>query len=192
MSVRVVIMARYPVAGQCKTRLMPALGPEGAADMHRRLAERTVERVRQSGLHFELWGTGGSAQDFASWLGDVPFREQPGGDLGQRLEAAGSPYPVIYLGTDCPGIEPGYLREAAAHLDGGRAVLGPAHDGGYWTLGLPQAVPSVLSDMPWGTEHVYELTLQRLRAAGQEVVLLPMLHDIDRPEDLVHFAAEPA
>jgi rSAM/selenodomain-associated transferase 1 len=186
LSVRVVIMARYPEAGRCKTRLIPALGPEGAADMHRRLAEHTLARVRESGLPFEVWGTGADEEAFAEWLGEVDFHQQSRGDLGERLAAAGGPYPVIYLGTDCPRIDPDVLRQAARHLAEGRCVLGPAHDGGYWTMGLPEAVPAVLQDMPWGTEHVGELTLERLRSAGHEVALLPMLHDIDRPEDLIH------
>ena len=184
MSVRVVILARFPVPGQCKTRLIPGLGEEGAADMHRRLAERTVATVRASGLNFEVWGTGGTSESFLSWLGPHTYHEQPRGDLGERLMASAEPYPVIFLGTDCPGIGPQHLEEAADELRDGGTVIGPASDGGYWTLGLSEPCATAFRDMPWGTEKVYALTMERLAAAGMTPTVLEVLDDIDRPEDL--------
>lgn len=184
MSTRVVILARYPVPGKCKTRLIPALGEEGAADMHRRLAELTVDRAQTSGLSVELWGTGGTKKQFKNWLGKIKFREQPEGDLGERLLAAGDPYPTIFLGTDCPDLKPKYLRMAAAHLEEGRFVIGPAHDGGYWTIGLPHACDRLFKDMPWGTEKVYNTTIARMTGEGIKPKVLKTLHDLDRPEDL--------
>jgi rSAM/selenodomain-associated transferase 1 len=184
MSCRVVILARYPAAGQCKTRLIPALGSEGAADMHRRLAEHTVATVRSSGLEMELWGTGGTEREFTEWLGPLTYRSQPQGDLGYRLAAAAAPYPVVYLGTDCPAMTAGYLEEAARHLGEGRHVLGPAEDGGYWTMGLTGPVPSVFEDMPWGTDQVFDLTRDRLKEDERPLEILPRLFDVDRPEDI--------
>jgi rSAM/selenodomain-associated transferase 1 len=184
MKVRAAIFARYPEAGRCKTRLVPALGPEGAAKMHRRLAEHTVGVVRQCGLSFELWGTGADEAAFTDWLGPLTFRQQPDGGLGERLKAAAMSCPVLFLGTDCPGITPALLKDAAGKLSEGENVLGPAHDGGYWTLGLTKPADHVLTDMPWGTERVFELTKARLEQAGTPPFLLPTLHDVDRPEDL--------
>lgn len=184
MTVRVVILARYPLAGQCKTRLIPALGPEGAAAMHHKLTELTVRRVQDSGLTWELWGTSADQKAFEDWLGPHKHHQQASGDLGERLEAAGEPYPVLFLGTDCPDLAPSDLIDAAAALDRGSFVLGPAHDGGYWTLGMPRSEPSLFSDMPWGTEDVFEVTRTRMKAAGIDPLLLATRHDLDRPEDL--------
>ena len=185
MTVRVVIMARFPVPGACKTRLIPRFGPDGAASIHRTLTEKTLNIVRQSSLRYELWGTGASEDAFQDWLGPIDFRQQPTGDLGARLQRAADPYPVIFLGTDCPGLTSQHLQDAAQHLEGGAAaVLGPAEDGGYWTLGISRAIPGVFQDIPWGTSEVYALTYQRLEAAGASPVVLPRLADIDYPEDL--------
>lgn len=186
MSVRVVILARYPTPGQCKTRLIPALGPDGAAAMHKRLAEHTVETACASGLKVELWGTGAPVQDFADWLGSarVTFRKQSEGDLGTRLDAASDPHPVLFLGTDCPDFRPDHLSDAADALGTNNFVIGPAHDGGYWTIGLPRPAPFLFTGMPWGTSAVYETTRSRMKSEGIEPVVLETLHDLDRPEDL--------
>ncbi|GGY57066.1 TIGR04282 family arsenosugar biosynthesis glycosyltransferase [Parvularcula lutaonensis] len=184
MTVRVAILARYPEPGKCKTRLIPALGEEGAAELHRKLTERTLDKARASGLMVELWGTGGTKKQFKKWLGPVRFREQPEGDLGERLLAAADPYPVIFLGTDCPDFKPKHLRMAAAHLEEDRFVIGPAHDGGYWTIGLPHACKALFRDMPWGTEKVYNTTLARMAGKDIKPKVLKTLHDLDRPEDL--------
>ena len=178
-------MARFPVPGACKTRLIPKFGPDGAARIHRTLTERTLSVVRKSSLPTELWGTGANEEAFQDWLAPIDFKEQPDGDLGVRLERAADPYPVIFLGTDCPGLTPQHLKDAAKHLEGGAAaVLGPAEDGGYWTLGINQAFPDVFREIPWGTSEVYSLTYQRLEAAGATPVVMPRLADIDHPEDL--------
>ena len=183
-AVRVVIMCRFPVPGRAKTRLIPALGPEGAAEMHRVLAEKTVGTVRQSGLAFTLWGTGGDVSQFKTWLGDLSFRSQGEGDLGMRLRAAVESYPVIFLGTDAPDLAPSHLHEAAAALKEGRAVIGPAADGGYWLLGLPQPADDLFEGIDWGTDTVYAATRSKMNQLGIDPVVLEELHDLDRPEDL--------
>jgi rSAM/selenodomain-associated transferase 1 len=181
---RVVIFARYPVPGSCKTRLIPALGDEGAAAMHRQLAEKTVRVVRASGLSFELWGTGAEEEAFLEWLGPLTYRPQGEGDLGARLKSAADPYPVMFLGTDAPDLSAELLLDGAGHLGRGSDILGPADDGGYWTLGLAAPLDPVFSDMPWGTGEVFEITRGRMEAAGRAPVCLPTLSDLDRPQDL--------
>ncbi|NRA28775.1 MAG: glycosyltransferase [Parvularculaceae bacterium] len=181
---RVVVLARWPEPGRCKTRMIPALGPEGAADLHKRLAEMTIETVKASGLALELWGTGADEAAFQDWLGPVTFRQQAEGDLGERLLAASAPEPVMFLGTDAPDLSPGLLHQAADGLVAAPCAIGPAEDGGYWTLAIGKPAPSLFSDMPWGTETVYETTRKRIDALGWQPVILPTLSDLDRPEDL--------
>jgi uncharacterized protein len=185
--VRIVLFTRYPTPGMAKTRLIPALGAAGAADLHRRLAESTLAQVRASGLRFELRVTGASLEDFRAWLGPVAVVDQGDGDLGARLERAAPPYPVLFIGSDVPDIGADHLREAAALLDRGQIVVGPAADGGYWLLGLPHPVAGIFRDISWGTEGVLGETLDVLRGARIEPSLLPVLHDVDRPEDLARF-----
>ena len=179
----VALFARYPVAGEAKTRLIPALGAEGAAALHRRLVMRTLAVMQTSGLPCAVWTTGAPHAQFAAWLGhDVPLIEQGEGDLGARLERV--PAPCILLGADIPDLSAEHLRKAAAALEKYAAVLGPAGDGGYYLLGLSHPMPYLFQSMPWGSEHVLGETIRRLNERGEPYHLLDHLDDCDRPEDL--------
>lgn len=183
--VRLVIFTRYPEPGKAKTRLIPALGPEGAAALHRRLTERTLAAARGSGLRIEVHVTGAPLSSFAEWLGgEIRFFAQGDGDLGARLEGAFSPTPVLFVGSDLPDLTAAHLIEAAGHLNAGRTVVGPAEDGGYWALGLTGPAPYLFEDMPWSTDQVFSITVDRLKQHGILPVLLPTLADCDTPDDL--------
>ncbi len=184
--VRLAIFARYPEAGKAKTRLIPALGDEGAALVYRRLLERTVTAARQSGLAFELRVTGAAPALFRQWLGDdIEAVEQGGGDLGERLTRAAAPGMVI--GSDAPGLTPALLRSAAGALENAPAVIGPARDGGYYLLGFNAPVPFAFSDMEWSTPAVFEETMRRLESHGITPAILPTLADIDTIDDLAEW-----
>jgi rSAM/selenodomain-associated transferase 1 len=186
--VRLVVFTRYPEPGKAKTRLIPALGVEGAAALHRRLTERTLTAARESGLRIEVRVTGAPPADFADWLGrDLHFVEQGEGDLGTRLQAASTPTPVLFVGSDLPDLSAEHLLEAANHLRAGRSVIGPAEDGGYWALGLTEAADYLFENMPWSTDQVFALTRERLEQRSIETVLLPTLADCDLPEDLARW-----
>ncbi|MFC7736446.1 TIGR04282 family arsenosugar biosynthesis glycosyltransferase [Roseomonas sp. GCM10028921] len=185
---RVALFARFPEAGRAKTRLIPALGAEGAAALHRRLAERALETLRASGLPFELRHTGAVPEAFRAWLGEgVPLAEQGEGDLGARMARAAADTPVILVGADLPDLAPRHLRAAAAALEGHRAVIGPAEDGGYWLLGLREPMPFLFEAMEWGTDTVLAVTMERFAAHGVALAVLERLADLDRPEDLARW-----
>lgn len=184
--VRLVIFTRYPTPGAAKTRMIPLLGPAGAAALHRRLTERTVAVARAAGLPFVLRTTGGSAAAFQAWLGDVPTEDQGEGGLGERLLAAAT-YPVIFIGTDAPDLSAAHLHAARDAVAAGRCAIGGADDGGYWLLGLPFAVPHIFEGIAWSTETVFAETLARLHDSGEDPVRLPTLHDLDRPDDLARW-----
>jgi rSAM/selenodomain-associated transferase 1 len=183
-NVRIVLFTRYPEPGRAKTRLIPALGPEGAADLHRRLTERTLAQVRATGLAYEVRTTGRPPAEFARWLGTSKVADQGDGDLGARLERAAAPLPTVFIGADAPDLTAQHLRDAAAALTGHDAAVGPACDGGYWLLGLARRIEGLFDDMPWGTDQVLPMTLARLQGDGVAPFMLPTLADLDRPEDL--------
>ncbi|MCA1661292.1 MAG: TIGR04282 family arsenosugar biosynthesis glycosyltransferase [Novosphingobium sp.] len=187
MSLRVVLFTRYPEPGRAKTRLIPAIGAAGAAAVQRRMTERTVAAVRESGLPLEIRGTGAPRGAFVEWLGIEAVADQGEGDLGARLARAGPPYPTVFVGADAPDVTPALLREAAEALTRASAVIGPAQDGGYWLLGLARAVPEVFEGIEWSTGAVLGQTLARLAAAGIDPVVLAELADCDRPEDLARW-----
>jgi hypothetical protein len=182
---RLVLFARYPTAGAAKTRLIPALGAEGAAQVHRQLTERTLAVLLSSGLPVELHFTGATQADFRNWLGDgFILVEQAKGDLTDRLMASLYPAPVIFFGSDTPALATHHVAHAVSALETHPAVLGPADDGGYYLIGMQSPMPELLSDMPWSTDQVMPETLRRLAEAGNSPALLETLHDCDRPEDL--------
>ncbi|WP_369026839.1 TIGR04282 family arsenosugar biosynthesis glycosyltransferase [Qipengyuania sp. RANM35] len=182
-AVRLVIFARLPQPGLVKTRLIPALGETGAAELYRRLLDHTLAEARASGLPVELRVTGGEIADFRQIFGDdFDLVEQGEGDLGERLDRV--PTPAIIIGSDCPGISAPILRAAADALVERSVVLGPATDGGYYLIGHREPVPFLFENMAWSTPSVFAETLSRLAVRGIGPAILPELADIDTPEDL--------
>ena len=94
---RVALFTRWPEAGKAKTRLIPALGPQGAADLHKRLTERSVATVRAAGLALEIRSTGADPAQFRDWLGVASVIDQGEGDLGERLARTAESLPVLLL-----------------------------------------------------------------------------------------------
>ncbi len=185
---RLVLFARYPIAGACKTRLIPALGAQAAAALHRHLTERTVDILRQSGCAVSIAYTGADRTDFERWLGrDLTLVEQVEGDLTAKLLACLDPAPVIFFGADTPDLELRHVQQAVAALETHKVVIGPAEDGGYYLIGMRTSLPALLIDMPWSTEHVLPETLARLERMAITPVLMETLSDCDRPEDLARW-----
>ena len=186
ISPRLSIFARLPVPGKVKTRLIPAVGEEGAARIYARLLALTVEAARDSGLPFELRVTGGEVDAFHQLFGrDVEVVEQGDGDLGAKMARVEPP--ALLIGSDCPGVTGSLLRAAAGALSDRRVVLGPANDGGYWLIGYSEPVPFLFDDMQWSTPSVLPETLARLAAHGMGPAILPELADIDTAEDLAQW-----
>ena len=198
MKARVLVFAKAPVAGRAKTRLIPALGAEGAARLQEALLEDALRRARAADPPLlELWGTGddpdGLLADAARRHGAV-LREQCAGDLGVRMctalaAATADGESAVILGTDAPGLGGDAIREADRLLAGHDAVLGPAGDGGYVLLGLHRAVDSLFSGIDWGSAHVLTGTRARMRELGWRHAELATGWDVDRPEDLERVAA---
>lgn len=183
-----VLFAKYPVPGYAKTRLVPALGASGAADLHRRLAERTVGILLQAGAPVEVRFAGAEEAAFRQWLGDgVRLIAQVEGGLTERLIDAARDHPHIFFGADTPDLDVGGVVSAMAALQNHDIVIGPAEDGGYYLIGMRQARPELLTDIPWSTDAVLRETLRRCDALGLGVALLPTLADCDRPEDLARW-----
>lgn len=196
LSVSLHVLARAPVPGRVKTRLIPALGEEGACDLQRLLLERTLHLPAEGFSERFLWlddFPDASLQALSERLGWT-LVEQPAGDLGERMwriAALGlaDSDAVLLIGNDCPALDGDYLSDACAALQRRPAVLGPAEDGGYVLLGLRKVNPLLFESIPWGTDRVFQLTCERLQQLDWDHHLLPSLWDVDRPEDLSRLAA---
>jgi len=192
--VRIAVLAKAPVAGLAKTRLIPHLGADGAAALQRWLLRHTLATVHASGVGpVTLWCAPDTRNpDFAACRvqGTLRLRRQPAGDLGHRMHAAvtASPDPALIVGTDCPALTPALLREAAAALRERDAVVIPAEDGGYVLIGLRQPAPAIFQGVDWSTDRVMAQTRQRLQAAGLTWHELAPLWDVDRAEDVRRLA----
>lgn len=192
---RVILFTRYPVTGKVKTRLIPALGPEGSCALHREMTENTVQTLRDLSsdypLSIEVRFEGGNGALMEAWLGrDLVFSSQGQGDLGIRMDRAfqeafrNGNRKVVLIGSDCPGLTPALLQEAFESLSGNDLVLGPCLDGGYYLIGLSLQKAPVFSDISWGGNEVFNRTREKAEAQGLKVAVLERLTDIDRPEDL--------
>jgi len=192
---RLIIFTRYPEPGKTKTRLIPALGPEGAADLHRRMSEQTMNWARHlqnhSSISIEVRYEGGNESLFRQWLGpDLFYQAQGEGDLGERMARAfaqafeSGMERVILVGTDIPGLNEGRVQKAFEKLQDHELVLGPAKDGGYYLIGLCWPMPLLFRGVAWGTSDVFSQTLKLAQDLNLKVYLLEPLQDVDGPEDL--------
>jgi uncharacterized protein len=190
-AVAVAVLAKAPLPGFAKTRLVPVLGANGAAVLQARLIARAAATACSAGIGpVTLWVTPDehhpALQEIAARLA-VTLARQRDGDLGARMLAAivAAHAPVLVIGADCPALSPDHLRKAADILRGGTdAVVIPAEDGGYALIGLRTAEPALFSDMRWSTPEVMAETRRRLDRLGMRWQEPVTLWDVDLPADL--------
>jgi rSAM/selenodomain-associated transferase 2/rSAM/selenodomain-associated transferase 1 len=191
---KIVVFTRLPVPGKAKTRMIPLLGEEGAALLHKEMSEFVIDHVKrfcaEQGVSMEIRYADGSAQEVESWLGkDLSCETQGEGDLGKKMKRAIQESldegfeGVVAVGTDCPEVDGKILGKAFASFKDSPIVIGSAHDGGYYLIGMKKMFPFIFEDIDWGTDRVFHQTIQKLRQSGLEPAILETLHDIDRPED---------
>lgn len=192
---RLLVFARAPVPGFTKTRLIPALGAEGAAALHARMLGHILAEGAAIPGTRELWCDSDTDHPLIQRLAtEWGYRQltQSGDDLGERmlralLNEGISGFPAVLMGSDAPGLGREQIEAAVRELHrGADVVLIPALDGGYVLIGLSQPVPELFSGIIWGGAEVAAQTLGRCRELGLCSVVLDPCADIDRPEDLRH------
>ncbi len=195
---RIIVFSRLPQPGNTKTRMIPALGPEGAADLQRQMTRRTLATVDRAAASIEceseIRHTGGTSEQMAEVFGSSrPYIPQGEGDLGQRLQRAftdaftNGMHRAVCIGSDCPSISHDLLGEALRRLADHDLVIGPATDGGYYLIGMNQPHPDLFVGIDWGTQSVLAQTLARAESLGLRVYPLAELPDVDEPADLEHW-----
>jgi hypothetical protein len=189
----VAILAKAPVPGLAKTRLIPAIGAHAAAVLQARLTERAVDTTTAADIGpVTLWCAPdfahASFQDLAARL-PIVLKQQLDGDLGARMlgAIAANDGPTLVIGTDCPALTAEILRTAAEALDDAEVVLIPAEDGGYVLIGARAAHPQLFDGIAWSTASVMQETRARIAALGLKSIELPALWDVDTEADLVRF-----
>jgi rSAM/selenodomain-associated transferase 1 len=221
----ILIFTKYPSPGSVKTRLIPHLGEEKAANLQRRMGQAICDTVqhalestalknieektatlpratnRQAGNTI-VYYDGCNPRQMHDWLGDFfIYKRQSGNDLGQRMANGirnhlGTDKPVILIGTDCPDLDAAILQNGIDALHDNDAVFGPAHDGGYYLIGVrgdiaEEPLTMLFNGISWGTSTVLAQTLSRAKTMQLRYTLLKRLHDIDTPEDLGYLHNHP-
>ncbi|NER34774.1 MAG: DUF2064 domain-containing protein [Oscillatoria sp. SIO1A7] len=200
---RLIIFTRYPEPGKTKTRLIPALGAEGAARLQGQLTEHTLRQLGKTdelpSYSIEVRFAGGNRELMAEWLGPGKYEPQGEGDLGTKIYRAFATAfatgieKVAIVGIDCPDLDASIAIAAFDRLNDSDLVLGPAVDGGYYLIGLRQTVvPELFAGISWGSDKVLQQTVDAARKLNLSYSLLPELADIDRPEDLEILADRPS
>jgi len=206
-----IVFAKAPQAGFAKTRLIPALGAQGAADLATQLFLHTIatassldsskvqnlelccfkshnnDRVHNDRVHndgfFETWLAHQASPN--RWR----LTEQVGANLGARMHHALSNAltqsdRAIVIGTDSPALTAATIEQAFKALGDHDAVFVPAFDGGYALVGLRAPTDAIFNEMRWSTGDVMSVTRHRLKALDKSWLELPTIHDIDEPADL--------
>jgi len=189
-AIAVAVMAKAPIPGLAKTRLIPTIGAHAAAVLQERLTERAVAIACAADIGpVTLWCAPDldrrSFQDLA-WRFPLVLKQQPDGDLGDRMLGAIAAVngPTLVIGSDCPALTAEHLRAAAQALDDADTVLIPAEDGGYVLIGARGVYLDLFSDIDWGTSSVLAQTRTRIAALALKAVELPTLWDVDTEADL--------
>jgi rSAM/selenodomain-associated transferase 1 len=182
---------KAPRAGEVKTRLAAALGPDLAAQLYRAIAERGVRETSAPGYERAFFHAPADAADeIGEWLGAETRVAQSGPDLGARMTAAfewafaRGASRVALVGTDVPDLSRDHVLAAFISLDTHDVVLGPCTDGGYYLVALRRPARELFAGITWSTAAVLSETLARAVGAGLHATLLAPLSDIDDVHDL--------
>lgn len=188
------IMAKAPVAGAVKTRLVPPLTAQQAAEFYRALLVDQFEHLSNIGgaeryVFFAPADAEATLRELAG--ADYAYLPQCDGDLGARMAQVfvdlwqrghGN---VVLIGSDLPALPLAIIDDAFARLASGepRVVLGPSQDGGYYLVGMNRPTPEIFTNMTWSHERVLADTTARLDHLGAAFSLLPSWFDLDVAED---------
>lgn len=185
--VSLIVIAKAPLPGLAKTRLIPALGEAGAAAIAEACLSDTLHAVAEAPAARRVLVLEGEP---GAWLPDAGFEILPQreGGLAARLAGAfedSGAAPAVLVGMDTPQLTAGLLTASIEALcaEGVDAVIGPASDGGYWAIGLRSGDPEVFAAVPMSEDETGGRQRDRLDELGLARVELEQLRDIDTIDD---------
>ena len=188
-----IVFVKEPRPGRVKTRLLPALDPDSAAELYRALAEEEIRQTAPRGGDYTrlfFHAPPSSPEAMSAWLPGETLLAQQGADLGARMSSAfeeafrrGARRAAI-IGTDVPWLTRARVAEAFGALDEHDVVLGPTPDGGYYLLAVDRHRPALFPGIAWSTPSVLASTVERAAGLGLRIQMLDPLADIDTIDDL--------
>lgn len=181
-----IVFLKNPVAGKVKTRLAATVGDEKALEIYLLLIDYTREICKNCKAEKNVF--------FSDFIDEkISFGNsfvQQGADLGEKMKNAfrtmfdSGAKKVVIIGTDCAELTTEILDEAFLHLNNHDFVIGPAHDGGYYLLGMKSFFPEIFDGVLWSTDAVFTKTKEKIISSGKSLFLLSVLRDIDTEENL--------
>ncbi len=186
------VIAKQPIAGRVKTRLVPPLSDEQAAQIAAACLHDTFEAVGSCvGRHDDVRAVALIEGDAGAWIPTgFEVHHQVGDGLGERL-ANGFDLlgPGLIVGMDTPSAG-AHFDAAFEALRAGRDAIGMTHDGGYWGIGLASVDRDLFDGVSMSTDHTGADQLQRIQALGRRVDVLATVHDLDHFEDIAPIIAD--
>ncbi len=198
LPVTALVVAKAPVPGLAKTRLAATLGDERAADIAAAALLDTLDAVAATPFATRVVALTGElslaarSDEIRHALEDFTVIGQRGDGFGERLAhahadavAAAGRQPVLQIGMDTPQVTAELLSDCAAKLSTTTAVLGLAHDGGWWVLGVSDAaMAACLTGVPMSQADTGALTAAALESAGARLAYAAELADVDTIDDI--------
>lgn len=184
-----IIFQKNAILGKVKTRISVDVGDISAMEIYLELVRHTHQVCQEVDVPKFLFFSDFIPDDTSEFGQEYAFEVQEGNDLGSRMENAferifSKGYEeIIILGTDCGELESRILADAFDLLEVNEVVIGPARDGGYYLLGLKQLNNDLFVDIPWSSEKVLFLTMEKLENQSRSYGILEILSDVDRIED---------
>jgi len=189
---RVIILAKAPVPGKVKTRLMAKYTAEQAAHLHEKMVISTLTKACDE---FEDVWLAVDAQVHTFFDGvcrhfPLFLCGQGQGNLGERLKGlmvasfAKDDSPVMFLGTDSPHVSRQRYKEANQAIQSHDVVIGAVKDGGYDLIALKKPCSELFTGIDWGSDSVFRETMNIINHLDLSAYVLSTSFDLDRPEDL--------
>lgn len=190
MKTALIIFVRNPVLGKVKTRLAASIGMDAALRIYQKLLSHTFCITDPLPVHKFIFYTGGLIEN-DMWSRDGFYKfKQTEGDLGNRMQQAFENVftigyeRVVIIGSDCYDLTSVIINNAFDILNQNDLVLGPAHDGGYYLLGMKSSHPPLFQNKPWSTSFLFQETVRAIEALQLSYGLLPLLNDMDDVKDV--------
>ena len=193
-----VVVAKAPVPGEVKTRLCPDLTIGEATNLYRCFIQDRIKEIGNlTAMDLAISYTPEDSKQYFTRFITAGFHlfPQRGKNLGERLsnifedKLADEYDAVSIIDSDTPDLPRSIVQQSFQLLmsNGVDAVFGPCDDGGYYLVGMRKPHPELFQDVPWSTDAVLDITLERAAKLGIRTKLLPGWNDLDTFEDLIDF-----
>ncbi|MFH1056025.1 MAG: TIGR04282 family arsenosugar biosynthesis glycosyltransferase [Candidatus Altiarchaeota archaeon] len=185
----VIVFTKVPERGQVKTRLQRKYPAHTVEEIYVAFLQDTLEKLRPY-YPWVAYFPEGKVQVLWNLLGDRKYLLQRGRDFGEKVMSVfGDFYKmgvknVVVVNCDVPTLRKEHVDQAFQLMESCDAVLGPAHDGGFYLIGGRNVRKELFEGVEWDGQYVLERIKRNAEGGGLKLAYTPELRDVDTPEDL--------